>query len=167
MDLQPHSDAQSALVSTNSTGSVPYAGAFFPEATGFNIRGGVFTSNVTNNVYNPPPEQPSEFRTIQLGDINLRKEIRLNIHSDVVGRQSPGPRVRRMYSAESRRDPGPVTVAMYQGDEAEEEWRQHLAKYEEIRHPNIIQLYGPASTKWLRAIVFHDDWNCRCDIDFG
>ncbi|KAJ6464442.1 hypothetical protein C8R45DRAFT_499862 [Mycena sanguinolenta] len=114
MDLQPHSAAESALLSTTSiTGSAPCAGAFFPEATGFNIRGGVFTSNVTNNVCNPTPEQPSEFRTIRLGDLKLRKEIRLNIPSGVVGHQNPGPRVRRMYSAEIRRDPGPVTVAMY------------------------------------------------------
>jgi hypothetical protein len=34
-----------------------YAGAFFSGVAGFTIGGGDFTSNVTNNVYNPPPEQ--------------------------------------------------------------------------------------------------------------
>ncbi|KAF7353124.1 hypothetical protein MSAN_01499800 [Mycena sanguinolenta] len=67
-----------------------------------------------------------------------------------------GACARRIYHAEIRRDPGTVTVAMYQGEGAEEEWRQHVAKYESIRHPNIIQLYGLVSTKGLYAMVFHD-----------
>ncbi|KAF7353270.1 hypothetical protein MSAN_01514900 [Mycena sanguinolenta] len=39
----------------------------------------------------------------------------------VVGRQSRGAGVRQIYHGEIRRDPGIVTVAMYQGDGAEEE----------------------------------------------
>ncbi|KAF7353323.1 hypothetical protein MSAN_01520300 [Mycena sanguinolenta] len=88
MDLQPHSEVESALVSTNPTGSASYAGAFFPQASGFNILGGVFTSNVTN-VCNPP-DQPSDFQTIRLGDVKLIKEVRLSPESGVVGRQSRG-----------------------------------------------------------------------------
>ncbi|KAF7366363.1 hypothetical protein MSAN_00892800 [Mycena sanguinolenta] len=157
MDLQAHSEAGSALVSTNTTDSAPYAGAFFPQANGFKIRGGIFTSNVTNNVHNLPPAQLSEFRTIRLGDVKLVKEIRLSLQSVLVGRQIQGVGVRRVYHAEIRRDPGPVTVAMYQGDGAEDEWRQHVAKYESIRHPHIMQLYGLVSTKGLYAMVFHDE----------
>ncbi|KAF7337285.1 hypothetical protein MSAN_02281000 [Mycena sanguinolenta] len=86
------------------------------------------------------------------GDVKLvGKEV-------VVGRLGRGMGVRRtVYHAEIRGDPGTVTVAMYQGDGAEEEWGQDVAKYESIRHPNIVQLYGLVSTKRLYAMVFHDE----------
>ncbi|KAF7353295.1 hypothetical protein MSAN_01517500 [Mycena sanguinolenta] len=156
MDLQPHSEAEYALASTtNTTGSAPYASAFFPQASGFNIRGGVFAGSVTN-VYNPHPEQPSDFQKIRLGDVKLVKEVRLSLQSGVVGRQSRRVGVRQIYHAEIRRDPGTVTIAMYQGDGAEEEWRQHVAKYESIRHPNIMQLYGLVSTKGLYAMDYNN-----------
>ncbi|KAF7330725.1 hypothetical protein MSAN_02445100 [Mycena sanguinolenta] len=158
MDLQPHSEVECALVSTiGTTGFAPYAGAFFPQASGFRIRGGAFTSNVTNNIYNLPPEQLSDFQTIRLGDLKLVRDVRLSPESSTVHRQSRGVGVRRIYHAEIRRDPGPVTVAIYQGDGAEEEWRQHVARYESIRHPNIVQLYGLVSTKGLYAMIFHDE----------
>ncbi|KAF7337189.1 Kinase-like protein [Mycena sanguinolenta] len=50
-----------------------------------------------------------------------------------------------------------VTVAMYQGDGVEEEWRQALAKYQSVRHPNILQLYGLVNTEKLCAMVFHEE----------
>ncbi|KAJ6464417.1 hypothetical protein C8R45DRAFT_1174560 [Mycena sanguinolenta] len=50
-----------------------------------------------------------------------------------------------------------MTVVMYEGDGAEEAWKQHLAKYEAIRHPNIMQLYGLVSSQRLRGMVFHDE----------
>ncbi|KAJ7821213.1 hypothetical protein B0H14DRAFT_1335916 [Mycena olivaceomarginata] len=142
MDLQPHCEPESTTVSTTNVQSASYPGTFFPHATGFTIDGGVFTSNVTNNVYNPPQE-PSAFRKILLGDIS---------------RQTRGASVRRMYSAKVMGgEIGPMTVTMYQGGGAEEEWRQHLAKYESIRHPNIMQLYGLVNTKGIRGLVFHDE----------
>ncbi|KAJ7369183.1 hypothetical protein DFH08DRAFT_833262 [Mycena albidolilacea] len=158
MALQPHSEPEFTVVSTtNNAESAPYSGAFFPGAAGFTIGGGDFTSNVTNNVYNPAPEQPAAFRTIRLGDINLLKEIRNE--SGVVGRQSHRTNARPMYYSAKvvGGEPGPMTVALYQGDDTEEEWRQHITKYESIRHPKIMQLYGLMSTKGLRGVVFHDD----------
>ncbi|KAJ7369217.1 hypothetical protein DFH08DRAFT_833359 [Mycena albidolilacea] len=141
MALQPHSEPEFTVVSTtNNAGSAPYAGAFFPGAAGFTIGGGDFTSNLTNNVYNPPPEQPA-------GDINLLKEIRINNESGVVGRQSQSTSARRMkfliFGAPCG-ESGPMTVALYQGDDTEE-------------HPKIMQLYGLMSTKGLRGLVFHDE----------
>ncbi|KAJ7804406.1 hypothetical protein B0H14DRAFT_1617560 [Mycena olivaceomarginata] len=47
-----------------------------------------------------------------------------------------------------------MTVAVYQGDGAEEEWRQQVAKYESIRHPHIMKLYGLVRTHGLCAMVF-------------
>ncbi|KAF7353190.1 hypothetical protein MSAN_01506600 [Mycena sanguinolenta] len=84
----------------------------------------------------PQAQESSEFRTIRLGDLKLVKESR-------------GVGVRRIHHAEIRGDPGTVTVAMYQGDGAEKEWRQHVAKYESIRHPNIMQLYGLEATNYI------------------
>ncbi|KAJ6464518.1 hypothetical protein C8R45DRAFT_501252 [Mycena sanguinolenta] len=105
----------------------------------------------------PQDREPFEFRTIRLGDLKLVKEVRLSLQSGVVGRQIQAAGVRRIYHAEIRREPGPVTVAMYQGDGAEEEWRQHVAKYEAIRHPHIMQLYGLVRNNGLYAMVFHDE----------
>ncbi|KAF7353296.1 hypothetical protein MSAN_01517600 [Mycena sanguinolenta] len=147
MNLQPHSKPESTVVSTTNNA---FAGTFFPQATAFNISGGIFTSNV----YNSPPEQPS-------GDIKLIKEfkeMRSSPQSSLVGRRAPGASVRRVYMAKLEgRQSGHMTVAMYEGDGAEEAWNQHLAKYEAIRHPNIMQLYGLVSNRRLRGMVFHDE----------
>ncbi|KAJ7882928.1 hypothetical protein B0H13DRAFT_2344390 [Mycena leptocephala] len=48
-----------------------------------------------------------------------------------------------------------MTVAIYQGDCAEEEWRRDVARYMLIRHPNIIQLHSAASSNNIHATVFH------------
>ncbi|KAF7353327.1 Kinase-like protein [Mycena sanguinolenta] len=115
-----------------------------------------------------PPREESEFRTIRLGDIKLRKEISRKYDYGVVNFRNPlsrGATVRRVYSGEIRGDPGPVTVAMYEGDRAKERWRRDVAKYAAIRHPNILQLYGLVNTQTLRAMVFHDElaplWDFR------
>ncbi|KAF7337197.1 hypothetical protein MSAN_02272000 [Mycena sanguinolenta] len=101
--------------------------------------------------------QPPEETTSR--DLDLLKEIRLEEQSRVVDRPSRGASVRRMYSANFvvRESERKVTVAMYQGDGAEDEWRQDFAKYESIRHPNILQLYGIVNAKKLCAMVFHDE----------
>ncbi|KAF7337262.1 Kinase-like protein [Mycena sanguinolenta] len=105
----------------------------------------------------PKEQEPFEFRTIRLGDLKLVKEVCLSTESGVVVRQSQGVGVRRIHPAEIRGDPGTVTVAMYQGDGAEDEWRQDVAKYASIRHPNIMQLYGLVNARRLRGMVFHDE----------
>ncbi|KAF7334337.1 hypothetical protein MSAN_02378600 [Mycena sanguinolenta] len=105
--------------------------------------------------------EPSEFRTIRLGDLKLIeefKEMRSSPRWSVVGRQTPRATVRQVYKAKLEgRESSHMTVAMYEGDGAEEVWNQHLANYESIRHPNIVQLYGFVRTKWLRGMVFHDE----------
>ncbi|KAF7353108.1 hypothetical protein MSAN_01498100 [Mycena sanguinolenta] len=105
--------------------------------------------------------QRTEFRTIRLGDINLIKEfkeMRSSPQFGLVGRRTPGASVRRVYIAKLEgRDSGHMTVAMYEGDGAKKAWKQHLTKYEAVRHPNIVQLYGLVSTKGLYAMVFHDE----------
>ncbi|KAF7353135.1 hypothetical protein MSAN_01501000 [Mycena sanguinolenta] len=84
--------------------------------------------------------------------------MRSNPRWSVSGRQTPRATVRRVYKAKLEgRESGHMTVAMYEGDGAEEAWKQHLEKYEALRHPNIMQIYGLVSTKNLYAMVFHDE----------
>ncbi|KAJ7090022.1 hypothetical protein C8R44DRAFT_861391 [Mycena epipterygia] len=50
-----------------------------------------------------------------------------------------------------------MTVAVYQGENAEETWKCELAKYTGLRHPNIVQLYGAVNSGGLYATIFHDN----------
>ncbi|KAF7353149.1 hypothetical protein MSAN_01502400 [Mycena sanguinolenta] len=102
----------------------------------------------------PRDRESSDFRTIRRGDLKLVKEVRLSTESGVVA----GMGVQRtVYHAAIRGDPVTVTVAVYQGDGAGEEWQRDIAKYESIWHPNIMQLYGLVSTRGLHAMIFHDE----------
>ncbi|KAF7337205.1 hypothetical protein MSAN_02272800 [Mycena sanguinolenta] len=185
IDSQAESDPELSLMSTNTAEWNSYASAVWPqtsETSGrsvinhFHIGGGVGGTGgdardwgtgggggaghgPTLNFYNSPEESLSPFRTIRLGDLDLVKEIRLVGQFCVVCGSTQGAGVRRMYSAnlvdrESRRK---VTVVMYQGDGAEQEWRRDRAVYESIRHPNILQLYGLVTNTKLCAMVFHDE----------
>ncbi|KAF7340648.1 hypothetical protein MSAN_02136800 [Mycena sanguinolenta] len=84
-------------------------------------------SNTSNHNYTATPGLPSDFRMIPMGDIDLRRVIRR------------------------------VTVTLYQGNEAEEEWRQDIAKHMSLRHPNIVQICGAASSNGVHATLFYDD----------
>ncbi|KAJ7120210.1 hypothetical protein C8R44DRAFT_877658 [Mycena epipterygia] len=128
-----------------------YAGAFFPKARNFTIAGGNFT-----NVINCAPTVPSDFRTIPLGDLDLRNEIRLE-NGGVVTRQYGRGTARRIYSARIDGKQSDMTVAVYEGKNAEETWKCELAKYSGLRHPNIMQLYGAVNSGGLYAMIFHDD----------
>ncbi|KAJ7802927.1 hypothetical protein B0H13DRAFT_2495127 [Mycena leptocephala] len=151
MDNEPNSDRES---STETHESV--SGAFFSGARRFTVAGGTFT-NITKN-YTSPPTVPSDFRMIPMGDIDLLEEICLDNKTGVVGRNHrERTRVRRMYPAKIDGRKLGVTVAVYQGKGAEEEWRQDIANYMTIRHPNIIQMRGAASSGGIHATLFHDD----------
>ncbi|KAJ7196658.1 hypothetical protein GGX14DRAFT_403121 [Mycena pura] len=100
-----------------------------------------------------------------MGDIDLRHEIQVNYRG--VGKRA---RVRRIYSARVEGQNRGLTVAAYQGDGAEEKWRQDIAKYMSMRHPNIVQIYGTASSNGIHAALFNDapmlHLTCRKDQDF-
>ncbi|KAJ7793351.1 hypothetical protein B0H14DRAFT_149570 [Mycena olivaceomarginata] len=97
-----------------------------------------------------------EFRTIPLGEIHLLEEIGSKPRTRDVGRLGRKTSVRRVYSARVERQWN-TTVAMYQGDGAEEEWRQDMQHYLWLRHPSFVQLYGLMSSSMMYAAVFHDD----------
>ncbi|KAJ7111778.1 hypothetical protein C8R44DRAFT_711334 [Mycena epipterygia] len=158
MDSEPHSDTQPTFESSiKDADSAPNAGAFFPRAQNFVVAGGVFKSKVTNNIHQPVPSSPSDFRRIPLGDIDLHHEILLDYESGVVDRSRGRACFRRMYSAKIDGRKSKMTVAVYQGDNAEEEWREAISKYSWLRHPNFVQLYGVTSTPGLYAAIIHDD----------
>ncbi|KAJ7897369.1 hypothetical protein B0H14DRAFT_2677990, partial [Mycena olivaceomarginata] len=56
-----------------------------------------------------------------------------------------------------RRVSSGMTVALYQGNNAEEEWRYAVSPHSSLRHPNIVQLYGVVNSPGIHAAVYHDD----------
>ncbi|KAJ7443429.1 hypothetical protein FB451DRAFT_1376692, partial [Mycena latifolia] len=99
---------------------------------------------------------PTDFRMIPLGDLDLRNEIRLD--SGVLYHcWNPTRSVRRLYSARIHGSKAPMSVALYQGENAEEEWRQDVSRYSYLRHPNILQLFGTASSCGIHAAIFQDE----------
>ncbi|KAF7374271.1 hypothetical protein MSAN_00310100 [Mycena sanguinolenta] len=66
------------------------------------------------------------------------------------------PRMRRVFAAKIE-GTRPMTVFMYEGHGAEDDWHRDIAKYMSIRHPNIIQIYAAASSNNIHATIFHDD----------
>ncbi|KAJ7111708.1 hypothetical protein C8R44DRAFT_252320 [Mycena epipterygia] len=160
-------DLQSGL--RNERESVQRTGPeFFPNSQNFVVCGGQFTSIVTHT-HNGDVDVSSDFRMIPLGDLDLLNEIGLNYVSGVVSRQ-PGrssvtrtrigcdrPLSRRRYSARVNGRQSDMTVAVYQGQNAEEEWRRDISKYSGVRHPKFLQVYGVSESYSLYATVFHDD----------
>ncbi|KAJ6543016.1 hypothetical protein B0H19DRAFT_1268193 [Mycena capillaripes] len=131
-----------------------HSGAFFPTAKDFVVAGGNFKSVM--NINQSPPSTPTDFRMIPLGDLDLRHEIQLKAGSAVVRRRHAAC-VRRVYTARIAGLPSPMTAAVFQGEGAEEQWRAEISQYSDLRHPNLVQLYGIANTRGLHVAVFHDD----------
>ncbi|KAJ7636193.1 hypothetical protein FB45DRAFT_1024325 [Roridomyces roridus] len=50
-----------------------------------------------------------------------------------------------------------MTVVLYQGDNTEEDWKNYLSRHSNLRHPNIIQIFGTASSAGMHAAVAYDD----------
>ncbi|KAF7340614.1 hypothetical protein MSAN_02133100 [Mycena sanguinolenta] len=97
-----------------------HASGMFSHSQKFTVTGGTF-SNITNNNYTTTPSLPSDFRMIPLADIDLRHEIRLdNSMGAAYSRPRERARVRRLYSAKIEGRKSTLTVAMYQGDNAEQ-----------------------------------------------
>ncbi|KAJ6512478.1 hypothetical protein C8R45DRAFT_322307 [Mycena sanguinolenta] len=108
---------------------------------------------VTNFVkYTSAPTVRSGFRKVPLGDIDLQREIHWDRRRGVAS-------LRKLHSAKISvdRESLDVTVAVYQGAGAKQEWRRDVKNYMTVRHPNFVQLYGTATYGNIHAAVFHDD----------
>ncbi|KAJ6526072.1 hypothetical protein B0H19DRAFT_1275926 [Mycena capillaripes] len=143
---------------TNSSDSaqedfVPASGMFCGSHH-FTVAGGAFTNITKNYTSTSAPIGPSGFRLIPLGDIDLQREILLDHRSGVVNRQQGGRGVRRLYSAKIHGQNSSMTVAIYQGNGAKEEWWRDIATY---IHPNLIQIHGGASSGLIHGTLFHAD----------
>ncbi|KAJ7020822.1 hypothetical protein C8F04DRAFT_277332 [Mycena alexandri] len=82
-----------------------------------------------------------------MGNIDLQHELLLiNKKFGIIDRRSGRECncVRRVYSAKIDGRNTDLTLAMYEGDGAEEAWQQHVKMYMSLRHPNIVQMYGTA-----------------------
>ncbi|KAJ7461446.1 hypothetical protein FB451DRAFT_1404680 [Mycena latifolia] len=133
MDDEPQVQAEFQSESTAEGSGPPRdqsTGAFFPQAQHFVVAGGQFKS--ITNITHAASTLPSDFRMIPLGDLDLRNEIRLD--SGVAYRcWNPMRLVRRLYSAWIHGSKSPMTVALYQGENAEEDWRQDISRHAWLR----------------------------------
>ncbi|KAJ7095652.1 hypothetical protein C8R44DRAFT_890051 [Mycena epipterygia] len=127
------------------------AGAFFPNAHNFTIAGGQFTS-----IINASPTILSGFRPIPLGDLDLHNEIHLN-EGGIINRHRVLCPAKRIYSVRIGGRKSVMTVALYQGQNAEKTWKRELATYSGLRHPNIVQLYGVVNSGGVYGTIFHDE----------
>ncbi|KAJ6474240.1 hypothetical protein C8R45DRAFT_1217361, partial [Mycena sanguinolenta] len=116
---------------------------------------------------------PSDWVRIPLGHVDLRNEIRMDGVTGAVWRGHGRKRVRRMYSARVVGHTEPMTVALYQGNNADDvwklyhrsfdlltcdfqEWRRDISRHSGLRHPHILQIYASACLSGIYATVFHD-----------
>ncbi|KAF7364450.1 hypothetical protein MSAN_01106100 [Mycena sanguinolenta] len=114
--------------------------------------------NIIVKTFNSCEATPSDFLKIPLGNINLRSEIQVDEATGAVWRHCKQKRtnVRRMYSARIVGHNEPMTVALYQGNNEEEEWKHGISHHSGLRHPHILQIYASASSSGIHAVVFHD-----------
>ncbi|KAJ7315807.1 hypothetical protein DFH08DRAFT_820380 [Mycena albidolilacea] len=173
---QPH---EGAKFTNNSTTYDPepssHSSGMFSGSQNFTVTAQTLT-NVTTQY---PASAPSDFRMIPLGDIDLRHEIRVDNLTGIVDYHRGPVCFRRMHSARVEGRKAKVTVAMYHGTGAEEVcgadppimWSQlnslrrnggrklrNICLFGKFNgHPNIIQIYGAASSGGINAILFHDD----------
>ncbi|KAJ7050608.1 hypothetical protein C8F01DRAFT_678646 [Mycena amicta] len=138
-----------------------YSGSFFHSSNQVSVTGGMFTSaqSVTNHFHHGPSIGVSQtgFRKIPLGDINLQRELRVDGRSVSVYRRREHGCVHRVYSARVEGRKAGMTVAIFQGDNAEEQWSQTVLEHSSLRHPNVVQLYGVSSSSGVHATVYHDE----------
>ncbi|KAJ7677034.1 hypothetical protein DFH06DRAFT_1122304 [Mycena polygramma] len=145
MDHAPPPEARSATTSMlGHPGAV--SSGMFSGAQNFTVTG----HTLQNNIY-AAPAVPPDYRMIPLGDLDLQREICVDKSTGVVHLRRPAQR--RVYSAKLQDQT--VTVAMYRGDAAAENWQREVETYISLRHPNIMQIYGAASWGGMHAIVFH------------
>ncbi|KAJ7036905.1 hypothetical protein C8F04DRAFT_1093805 [Mycena alexandri] len=148
-------------------------GSMFAGSQHFTVAGGTF-NNSTINYVTPPAAPPgsvyrilkcftqdakyrADFRMISMGDIDLQKELTVNKEWSAIGRRREHGCVRRMYSAKVDGRKSDLTVGVYQGHGAEEDWQRDTEIYMSVRHPNIIQIWAGASDGNIHATVFHGD----------
>ncbi|KAJ7902920.1 hypothetical protein B0H13DRAFT_2026042 [Mycena leptocephala] len=62
-----------------------------------------------------------------------------------------------MYSAAVHGSLSTMTVAVFDGENAEERWMEAISIYSYLRHPNVLQLFGTTTSTDYYTAIFHDD----------
>ncbi|KAJ7676940.1 hypothetical protein DFH06DRAFT_1317540 [Mycena polygramma] len=163
MATDTHRDSEVPPV--NDTSFAAVGGTFFAGSQGFTIH----NSTLNNITYLTTPRVASDIHTITMGDIDLRRQLLVDLDgwevSDATGivrRERRRGCVRRVYSARIGDRKADMTVVVFEGGTAEQELRQGVAIYSGLRqahspHPNILQIYGVASSGGIHSAVFHGD----------
>ncbi|KAJ7801802.1 hypothetical protein B0H14DRAFT_2614991 [Mycena olivaceomarginata] len=74
-----------------------------------------------------------DFRMIPPGDLDVRNEICLERNSDTMQLRSGRTAMRKVYKCRVVGVNSKMTVAVYHGENTEEEWRQHISKHSWLR----------------------------------
>ncbi|KAF7377079.1 hypothetical protein MSAN_00126400 [Mycena sanguinolenta] len=120
--MDNHSQPEPGLThsSTCDAECPSHTSGMFSNSQQFTVTGGTFT-NVTHKHYAAAPSLPSAFRMIPMGDIDLRHQIRVDERTGTAySRPRERARVRGLYSAKVEGRKSTLTVAVYQGDDAEQ-----------------------------------------------
>ncbi|KAF7377031.1 hypothetical protein MSAN_00121200 [Mycena sanguinolenta] len=117
-----HPEPEFTHSSTCEPESLSHASGMFSDSLQFTVTGKTFTNitNITNHNYAVALGLPSDFRMIPLVDIDLWHEIRLTNSTVGVDHRRKQARVRRLYSTKVEGRKSTLTVAIYQGDDAEQ-----------------------------------------------
>ncbi|KAJ6474533.1 hypothetical protein DFH09DRAFT_1218060 [Mycena vulgaris] len=138
-----------------------FGSAMFQDSNNFVVSGGQFIVNNVTNVATDFAESPIAvalgFRSIPLGELDLRHEIGANPRSATVNRHRAVTSTRRIYSARIYGRSGRMTASVFQGQNAKEDWQQEIGRYSGLRHPRFLQIYGLVESRGLYAVISHDE----------
>ncbi|KAK7006951.1 hypothetical protein R3P38DRAFT_3213741 [Favolaschia claudopus] len=119
--------------------------------------------HITSDVSDYPGDQvssvvESNFRKIPWGDVDLQREIYVDdrLYDELDGERKRRKVVRIVCSTQL--DGRDFIVANYHSKSAEQEWKNDVEQYMNIRHQNILQLYGIVRFRNICAAVFHGDF---------
>ncbi|KAK7046207.1 hypothetical protein R3P38DRAFT_3257674 [Favolaschia claudopus] len=100
----------------------------------------------------------SNFRRIPWGDVFLQRQLYVDSPGSYrasyrarFSRKRSSVRIVRSAKIDSRE----FTVATYEGEDAEKEWKEDIETFMDIRHENVLQLYGTVRWRNIWAAVFH------------
>ncbi|KAK6996447.1 hypothetical protein R3P38DRAFT_3070868 [Favolaschia claudopus] len=104
------------------------------------------------------------YRKIPWGDIYLQHQLSVRYpEPQQYHWKWPRHSVRKLRSAKINGTQN-VTVVTFEGNRAEQAWKEEVKMYMKIRHENILQMYGVVQGQNLYAIVFHDDFILFSDL---
>ncbi|KAK7063366.1 hypothetical protein R3P38DRAFT_480 [Favolaschia claudopus] len=120
-------------------------GTLFSNASNFNVNGGTFIAMAGEN-----ETKFENFPRIPLGHIVLGKNLGI-----VKQLRQGGGAVRRVHSAKMFGERSPMTVVIYEGHDAQEDWHEYIAPHLRLRHENVFQLFATCANSGMCAAVFH------------